>query len=73
MLNPFIPFVTEYIYEKISFQKIGNLDFFNEEFIVDKLFIIELILLSRNKITSFCKEEKIDIKKVSFHLDLLEK
>ncbi|WNE41790.1 MAG: Valine--tRNA ligase [Mycoplasmataceae bacterium] len=73
MLNPFIPFVTEYIYEKISFQKIGNLDFFNEEFIVDKLFIIELILLSRNKITSFCKEEKIDIKKVYFHLDLLEK
>lgn len=74
MLHPFIPFITEYIYEKISCEKIGKLDFFSDEiYYSDKNFIVDLILLSRSKINSFCKENKIDTEKTTFYFDLLEK
>ncbi|WNE41473.1 MAG: Valine--tRNA ligase [Mycoplasmataceae bacterium] len=73
LLNPFIPFVTEHIYKKITSKNIGELEFINESFGESiKISLIDLILIVRNKISSFCKENKIDSSTIEFQFDLLD-
>jgi valyl-tRNA synthetase len=74
MFNPFVPFITNYIYEKIFTSKIEKFLLVNYNLINKnkKLVVVNIIFILKNKIISFCKKNKIINSKVKFLLKLTD-
>lgn len=74
MFNPFVPFITNYIYGKMFASKFGKFSLVNYNLIDNdkELVVVDLIFILKNKVSSFCKKNKIVNSKVKFLLKLVD-
>jgi valyl-tRNA synthetase len=73
MFNPFIPFITNYIHEEMFSFKFGKFSLVNYSLIDNnEKLVVDLIFVLKNKVSSFCRKNKIISSKVKFLLKLVD-